>query len=69
MDKVKNKMMSLKPELLDELRSYKVHHRESDSECLGRIIDEYKTSTGKGTVNTEEVAVPEHEDIEIEEQE
>ena len=39
---INNKMMSVAPELLKELESYKIIPRESFSNCLGRILSEYK---------------------------
>ena len=34
--------MNIKPEVLNEMRTFKVHPKEADNACLKRIIDHYK---------------------------
>jgi len=36
--------ISVKKEILDEFRLYKVHPRESDNECLSRLLLQLKNS-------------------------
>jgi len=36
---IKQTSMAIKPSTLLRLRGYKVHPRESDDECLGRLLD------------------------------
>ena len=34
--------MQLQKDILIEMRTYKVHPRESDSDCLNKILNHYK---------------------------
>jgi len=42
--------IAITPVTLEKLRKHKIHHRETDDECVSRLVDEFETLKGLNNI-------------------